>query len=193
MIRKENHRTNFRMNSFYSQEAFTWKLLTVAHRKWITYHWLQLTTVVFFWIFSATITFSHVITLTSFCLYIQLGVSYLWVRRTLNLTQWAHLKEETPPDATLLLLLPFISSSTQQQHSSVTGTSPQQQTHTLTLSLKATMKFCFATFAACLFLFGVASCAPTGHHQRDSCADVKTSSLALNRIAKIVSTEVRDF
>ncbi|KAM8755463.1 uncharacterized protein AB9X84_011921 [Acanthopagrus schlegelii] len=54
------------------------------------------------------------------------------------------------------------------------------------------MKFCFATFAACLFLFGAAFCVPSGRHQQDSCADVKTSSLALNRIAKIVSTEARN-
>lgn len=81
---------------------------------------------VFLDFFFATITFCHVIILTSFCLYIQLGVSYLCVTRTLNWTQWAHLKEETPPDAILLLLLPFISSwthsSTHQSQGRVHGT-----------------------------------------------------------------------
>ncbi|KAK2897276.1 hypothetical protein Q8A73_013656 [Channa argus] len=54
------------------------------------------------------------------------------------------------------------------------------------------MDFCLATFAALCLLFASASCAPSGLHLHDGCADVRSSSLELNHIAKTVSIEARN-
>ncbi|KAM7405150.1 hypothetical protein PAMP_012434 [Pampus punctatissimus] len=54
------------------------------------------------------------------------------------------------------------------------------------------MKFVFATFAAVFLLFTPASCAPAGMSLQGACADVRNSSLELNRIAKRVSVEARN-
>lgn len=60
-----------------------------------------------------------------------------------------------------------------------------------TTTTTTTMDFCFGTFAALFLIIAAASCAPTGHNLHDACEDVKTSSLALNHVARIVSMEVR--
>eukprot|EP00064_Thunnus_orientalis_P015733 superscaffoldBa00002975_g15790 len=52
------------------------------------------------------------------------------------------------------------------------------------------MAFVFATFAAVFLLLNAASCAPAG--LQDACADVRNSSMELNRIAKIVSVQARN-
>ncbi|CAK6963788.1 hypothetical protein EYF80_059385 [Scomber scombrus] len=52
------------------------------------------------------------------------------------------------------------------------------------------MAFAFATFAAVFLLLATASCAPAG--TQDACADVRKSSLELNRIAKTVSELARN-
>ncbi|XP_020491503.2 uncharacterized protein [Labrus bergylta] len=55
------------------------------------------------------------------------------------------------------------------------------------------MAFCFATFAAALlWLLAAASCAPAGHGLQDACADLRSSSLELNRQARIASIEARN-
>ncbi|TMS15993.1 ORM1-like protein 2 [Larimichthys crocea] len=53
------------------------------------------------------------------------------------------------------------------------------------------MDSCFGTFAALFLIIAAASCAPTGHNLHDACEDVKTSSLALNHVARIVSMEAQ--
>ncbi|TKS76689.1 hypothetical protein D9C73_010779 [Collichthys lucidus] len=53
------------------------------------------------------------------------------------------------------------------------------------------MDSCFGTFAALFFIITAASCAPTGSNLHDACEDVKNSSLALNRVARIVSMEAQ--
>lgn len=77
-------------------------------------------------------------------------------------------------------------------HPSLTGTSAQQtQTnHKKRKENQPTMDFCFATFSAVFLLFAAASCAPAGHSLQDACADVRSSSMELNHIAKRISVEV---
>uniref|UniRef100_A0A3B5B127 Uncharacterized protein n=1 Tax=Stegastes partitus TaxID=144197 RepID=A0A3B5B127_9TELE len=52
------------------------------------------------------------------------------------------------------------------------------------------MDFSFATFAALCALFTAALCAPV--EPQDACADVRSSSVAFNDIARTVSLKVRN-
>ncbi|CAB1414824.1 unnamed protein product [Pleuronectes platessa] len=47
----------------------------------------------------------------------------------------------------------------------------------------------FSVFTALLWLFASASCAPTAGHGQDACAEVRNSSLELNRLAKAFSLQ----
>lgn len=58
---------------------------------------------------------------------------------------------------------------------------------------KDDMDSTFKSFAALFLLVAAASCAPTGHIPRDACGDVRSSSQLLNRVARMVSKEVRVF
>lgn len=61
---------------------------------------------------------------------------------------------------------------------------------TLCSSPTTTMEFSFTTVAALFLLFPAASCAPPGLSLQDACANVQSSSLELNHIARAASVQV---
>ncbi|TNN30463.1 hypothetical protein EYF80_059385 [Liparis tanakae] len=66
------------------------------------------------------------------------------------------------------------------------------QTEQLIRTKLPDMDLSVASVAALLLLFAAASCAPHGHAQPDACADVRSSSLELNHVARTVSKEARN-